>query len=711
MQLPVTQRANPAPWVRPLGLFAAVFLGYTAGALLALKGFGASELGPAFFPPAGVTVAAMLMTPRTRWPAVIAAILLGEGTVDYVAGYEPTAIAGYMLANSAEPLLGASLVLAWCKGVPDLRRRRDLVFFVLGACLAGPLLGGLIGGASVAVHLDAWWPGAALRWFASDAIGVLVVAAPILLWPRQSRLLRERPVEAVGILGTTSVLSWLAIWTGLQPSLLILPVLAWAALRLDVLGAALAGAGAAFAANARAASGLSLFADMDLSKSGRLALIQAIIAVNVLLAMLIAQEAAARREAARERALEQQERRRLQALAGLALQLSAAITPRDVGRVLENQLLADLEAAGMKLGLLSADGGRLEWAAMAGYPPAVVAHLGDGVPLSERCVAADVARSGRPLFIRTVEEYERRYGDAAQLLREGGIASVAGWPLSADGTCNGTLVLAWSTPQPLNEAQQAYLSTVATMASQALVRAKSYSNEHARAMVLHTAAHPVAPVDADGLDYRALYQPADAAHGLGGDWYSVMPLPNGRTYLSVGDVIGHGLTAVEDMAQLRSTGNAYAHQGIGPAGVLTELNRFAGFQIRGEFATNLVAVFDARLRSLSYCSAGHPPALLRRSGTGEVIRLSGSSGPVLGPFEDAVFDEAAVQVGPGDVVVMYTDGLVEHLDENVEAGIAHLESVIAAWPPEALLDCEALAADVAPAPHSDDLCVLIVRFG
>ena len=116
--------------------------------------------------------------------------------------------------------------------------------------------------------------------------------------------------------------------------MLILPVLAWAALRLDVLGATLAGAGAAFAANLRAASGLSLFTDMDLSKSGRLALIQAIIAVNVLLATLIAQEAAARREAARERAQEQQERRRLQALAGLALQLSGALTPGDVGRVL-----------------------------------------------------------------------------------------------------------------------------------------------------------------------------------------------------------------------------------------------------------------------------------------------------------------------------------------------------------------------------------------
>ncbi len=706
----MTTGATTKPWVRTVGLFVVVFLGYVAGAMLSLKAFGASELGPAFFPPAGITVAAMLMTRRGQWPAVIAAIVLAEGLVDVVAGYDPLAIAGYVLANSVEPLVGAALVLAWCKAVPDLRRRRDLVLFVLGACVAGPLVGGLIGGATVAWHLGAWWPGAALRWFASDGIGVLVVAAPILLWPRESHLLRERPLEAVGILGTTSALSWLSIWTGLQPSLLILPVLAWAALRLGVLGAALAGAGAAFAANARAASGLSLFADMELSKSGRLALIQLLIAVNVLLAMLIAQEAAARRDAARERALERQERQRLQALARVAQRLSGALTPQEIGQVLEDQLVTDLQAAGVKLGLLTPDATMLEWAALAGYGPSVAAELGRGIALREPCVATDVAGSGQPVLIRTADVYEQRYGPAGRRLREGGISSVAGWPLSMDGRTIGALVLSWSNPQPLNEAQQAYLSAVATMVGQALARAKSYADEHARARVLHTAAHPVAHIDVAGLDYGALYRPADDANGLGGDWYSVMPLPTGRTYLAVGDVIGHGLMAVEDMAQLRSTGNAYAYQGLSPARLLAELSRFAGFQIRGEFATNFVAVFDPAEGSLTYSSAGHPPALLRRAATGEVVRLSGRGGPVLGPFEDAVYTEESVPVGPGDVVVMYTDGLVEHYDEHVEAGIAHLEQVIGGWPPEALLDCEALAEDVAPSPHADDLCLLVARF-
>lgn len=537
-------RLPSSAWARNLGLFLLVTLGYLAGALLSLKAFGASELGPAFFPPAGVTVAAMLLTRRARWPAVILAIIVAESAVDIHERYELSAIIGYALANSVEPLVGASLVLALCRGVPDLRRRRDFLIFVAGACLAGPAVGGLIGGASVAIQFNVGWPGAALRWFASDAIGALVVAAPILLWRKQFHILKERPVETFGILGTTAALAWLAIWTGLSPSLLIVPILAWAALRLDVLGAALAGAGAAFAANLRAASGLSLLEGVALSSSGRIVLIQVIIAVNVILAMLIAQEGAARRDAARERAIAEQERRRLQNVAE----------------------------------------------------------------------------------------------------------------------------------------------------------------------VLHSAVHPTAPADVPGVDYRARYEPAGDAVGLGGDWYSILSLSTNQIYLSVGDVMGHGLTAVEDMAQLRGAGNAYAYEGLSPGQLLSKLNHFAGNVSQGEFATTMVALFDPCSGRLSYSAAGHPPALLRRAETAKVIRLGDAGGPVLGPIHDTVYPEGCMHVRPGDVLVMYTDGLVEALDDGADAGIDRLERVLTTWSPDALLDAAALVREVAPPPHADDVCLLVVRF-
>ena len=102
--------------------------------------------------------------------------------------------------------------------------------------------------------------------------------------------------------------------------------------------------------------------------------------------------------------------------------------------------------------------------------------------------------------------------------------------------------------------------------------------------------------------------------------------------------------------------------------------------------------------------------MLRRAATGEVLRLAEASGQMLGPFDDSVYTQATVRVEPGDVLIMYTDGLVEHYDADLNVGLGHLEEVVAAWPPAALLDCEALARDVAPDSHDDDVCLLVARF-
>ena len=164
------------------------------GAVLAIV---RRRLGPAFFPPAGVTVAAMLLSPRSRWAVVIVAIVVAELTVDLHYGVGVRAASGFALANSVEPVVGASLVLVWCNGAPDLRARGDLARFVAGACLAGPLVGGLIGGAVSAASNGTSWPTAVVHWWAGDGIGALVVGAPILLWAKQSHLLRARLAETV----------------------------------------------------------------------------------------------------------------------------------------------------------------------------------------------------------------------------------------------------------------------------------------------------------------------------------------------------------------------------------------------------------------------------------------------------------------------------------------------------------------------------------
>ena len=143
------------------------------------------------------------------------------------------------------------------------------------------------------------------------------------------------------------------------------------------------------------------------------------------------------------------------------------------------------------------------------------------------------------------------------------------------------LSVLWRDPQPLDEAQVAYVSAVASMVAQALVRAQIYADENARAAVLLAAVLPTEPPEIAGLDVGIGYHPQTRC-GLGGDWYDLIPIPEtGATYLAVGDVVGHGLSSVEDVAQLRGAARALAFQGLSPGRMVTELNSFARHATKG----------------------------------------------------------------------------------------------------------------------------------
>jgi serine phosphatase RsbU (regulator of sigma subunit) len=320
-------------------------------------------------------------------------------------------------------------------------------------------------------------------------------------------------------------------------------------------------------------------------------------------------------------------------------------------------------------------------------------------------------RTGQSVVIGNSADYQRRYSTNSDLMALTGAEALVNWPLTSGAKSIGVLSMMWTRPQTLDAAQLAYISAVATMVGQALVRAQVYADEHAKAAVLQAAVLPTEQSDVADLDLAISYEPADAEHGLGGDWYDVMALPKQRTYLAVGDVVGHGLPAVEDMAQLRSAGRAMALQGLPPAQLLAELNTFTAHTSHGKFATMSVAVFDPRAGALSYGSAGHPPALLRRSRDGKVVRLVDANGPVLGPIHDATYTEGQVQLEPGDILVLYTDGLVESLGQDIETGISKVQRLIEGWGAHTALTegCRQLTETLALPPRRDDVCVLIVR--
>ena len=211
------------------------------------------------------------------------------------------------MANIVEPIIGASLVLAWCAGAPDLRQRRDLMAFGTGACVLGPAAGGLIGGTTSHLYDQSGWFVDVLHWWAGDALGVLVVGTPILLWTKQSSIVKSRPVETVVVLLLTAVVSAVAFQIAAPPTILILPLLAWAALRLDMLGAALAGGVTAFAATITVSHGGGALMGAELSPDAELVVTQLFVAVVMTVGLMIAQEASARVRAVTERETERRE--------------------------------------------------------------------------------------------------------------------------------------------------------------------------------------------------------------------------------------------------------------------------------------------------------------------------------------------------------------------------------------------------------------------
>ena len=171
--------------------------------------------------------------------------------------------------------------------------------------------------------------------------------------------------------------------------------------------------------------------------------------------------------------------------------------------------------------------------------------------------------------------------------------SVVGWPLTSGGAPIGVLLLAWREPQQLNNAQLAYISAVATMVSQALVRAKGL-RRRARprgGAAGRRVAHQSGGVHRIGR-LRVTYEPADVARGLGRGLV--------RHHAATEEPDLHRgrrrrrprAAAVEDMAQLRSGGRVLAHQGLPPAQLLAELNGFTRHASQGKFATMAIAVYD-----------------------------------------------------------------------------------------------------------------------
>ncbi|MDY0811351.1 SpoIIE family protein phosphatase [Kitasatospora purpeofusca] len=212
------------------------------------------------------------------------------------------------------------------------------------------------------------------------------------------------------------------------------------------------------------------------------------------------------------------------------------------------------------------------------------------------------------------------------------------------------------------------------------------------------------------LETAARYRPAETGSQIGGDWYDVLPLPDGTVLITVGDVAGHGLQAAARMTQLRYAlrGMAFGESEAGPARLLGRLNRML-CHLRGDsIATAVCGRFHPRTRGLTWARAGHPPPVLAREGAAGLLGLP--AGPALGVTPDAHYETAVLPLASGDTVLLFTDGLVERRDEDLGRGLARLVKAVDEYRAdgiEGFLD-HVMRRLGAPGGH-DDTCLLAVR--
>jgi DNA-binding response OmpR family regulator/anti-sigma regulatory factor (Ser/Thr protein kinase) len=203
--------------------------------------------------------------------------------------------------------------------------------------------------------------------------------------------------------------------------------------------------------------------------------------------------------------------------------------------------------------------------------------------------------------------------------------------------------------------------------SAAALAAEAATREHKIASELQSSLLPDTDVQAESLRLAAYYRAGVEGTQVGGDWYDVVELGARRTALVLGDVMGRGVQAAAVMGQLRSAVRAYARLDLPPADVLEHLDGVVRELGDENIVTCIYAVFDPYDRTLTYANAGHLPPLVRAH-QGEVLRLGGAEsaplGTVLGPVV-----EQQVTLADGDVLVLYTDGLVERRDLDIEAGV------------------------------------------
>ena len=215
----------------------------------------------------------------------------------------------------------------------------------------------------------------------------------------------------------------------------------------------------------------------------------------------------------------------------------------------------------------------------------------------------------------------------------------------------------------------------------------------------------------DGVELAVRYLPGMRQTEISGDWYDVIPLPDGRVGVVIGDVVGRGIEAAATMSQLRTALRAYAIEGLEPCEVVAKLHRLVD-HLRVGLSTTLVYLdFDPFTREVRYVSAGHLP-ILHVPADGPSCFLPGARSTPLGAVAGgAAIPQERMVLAPGDSVLLYTDGLVERRDDGIDSRLEQLRAAVAEAPEDLHAALEHLTATLVgdETLRQDDVALLALR--
>ncbi|WP_405505581.1 SpoIIE family protein phosphatase [Streptomyces cyaneofuscatus] len=375
-----------------------------------------------------------------------------------------------------------------------------------------------------------------------------------------------------------------------------------------------------------------------------------------------------------------------------------------------------------------------DWAAMrrmgmssvrAGCPEAVV-EIGESVDFVPPSRDLHFLATGSPYLLPLLDADDRTWAVdqpvRASRIKEFGLHSLVSVPMRARDTVLGLATFMRSqNPVPFDEDDVAPARELVARAAVCVDNARRYTREHTAALVLQESLLPHTLRGGTALDVASSYLPADAKDGVGGDWFDVIPLSGARVGLVIGDVVGHGISAAATMGRLRTAVQTLADMDLAPDELLARLDDLvmrlseeepvAGKADRGGTtvlgATCLYAVYDPATRCCTMARAGHPPPVIVTP-QGAVSFPDLPLGPPLG-LGGLPFESLDVELPEGSLLGLYTDGLIEGPEKDVEQGKIRLGRAISrdGLPLDEL--CEAVVKELLPVPQPDDIALLLAR--